>query len=248
MTEPTEALSFGAAAADYDRYRPRYPEAALRWSLDGLPAPARVVDLGAGTGILTRGLLALGHEVTAVEPDPGMRAQLAATTPGVVAHAGSAEAVPLPDGYADAVLVGQAYHWFDRERAHPEIARVLRPGGALAAIWNLRDDRVGWVDELSRIAEIGDTVDHLRKLVTGFGALFTEPEWDEFPHVTTLTPDEVVAMVRTRSHYLVADRERRARVDRELRDLFANHPDLAGRDSVELPYRTLAVRAQTLRS
>ncbi|MER7459696.1 class I SAM-dependent methyltransferase [Micromonospora sp. NPDC126480] len=248
MTEPTEALSFGVAAADYDRYRPRYPEAALRWALAGLRAPARVVDLGAGTGILTRGLLALGHEVTAVEPDPGMRDQFAAGTPGPPALAGSAESVPLPAGYADAVLVGQAYHWFDRERAHPEIARVLRPGGIFGAIWNLRDDRIGWVDELSRIAEIGDTVDHLRGFVTGFGASFTEPEWGEFAHVTVLNPDEVIAMVRTRSHYLVAGRQERARVERELRDLFATHPDLAGRGTVELPYRTLAIRAQVLRS
>ncbi|NJP34050.1 class I SAM-dependent methyltransferase [Micromonospora thermarum] len=248
MTHPTEALSFGAAAADYDRYRPRYPEAALRWALEGLAAPARTVDLGAGTDILARGLLALGHEVTAVEPDPGMRARFAATTPDAPALAGSAESVPLPDGYADAVLVGQAYHWFDRERAHPEIARVLRPGGVFAAIWNLRDDRVGWVDELSRIAEIGDTVDHLREFVTGFSAHFSEPEWAEFPHATTLTPDELLGMVRTRSHYLVADRERRARVDRELRDLLDTHPDLTGRTAIDLPYRTLAIRARTVRS
>ncbi|MGN9778517.1 class I SAM-dependent methyltransferase [Micromonospora sp. H33] len=248
MTHPTEALSFGAAAADYDRFRPRYPEAALRWAMAGLATPARTVDLGAGTGILARGLLALGHEVTAVEPDPGMRAQFETTTPGAPALAGSAESIPLPDGYADAVLVGQAYHWFDRERAHLEIARVLRPGGVFAAVWNLRDDRVGWVNELSRIAEIGDTVDHLRGFVTGFGGNFTEPEWAEFPHVTTLTPDELLGMVRTRSHYLVADREQRARVDRELRHLLDTDPDLAGRETIELPYRTLAIRAQTLRS
>ncbi|MER5459044.1 class I SAM-dependent methyltransferase [Micromonospora sp. NPDC002389] len=100
MTHPTRARSFGPAAADYDRYRPRYPQAALRWALDGPARPARVVDLAAGTGILTRGLLALGHEVTTVEPDPGMRAHLVATTPGVRAEAGAAEAMPLPDGYA----------------------------------------------------------------------------------------------------------------------------------------------------
>ncbi|MFG3714805.1 hypothetical protein [Micromonospora sp. NPDC047730] len=80
MTDPTHALSFGAAAGDYDRFRPRYPEEAVRWALDGLGAPARVVDLGAGTGILTRGVLALGHEVVPVEPDPGMRARLDASS------------------------------------------------------------------------------------------------------------------------------------------------------------------------
>ncbi|BCL14364.1 class I SAM-dependent methyltransferase [Micromonospora sagamiensis] len=244
MADPTHALSFGTAAAEYDRFRPRYPEAALRWALDGLAPAARIVDLGAGTGILTRSLLALGHPVTAVEPDPGMRARFADATPGVVALAGTAESAPLPDGYADAVLAGQAYHWFDRERAHPEIARVLRPGGTLALVWNLRDDRTPWVTELNRIAEIGDTVDHLLASVTDLGPEFAAPEWAEFPHTTVLTPDELLGMVRTRSHYLTAGPEHRRRVDRELRDLLRSHPDLSGRETLVLPYRTLVLRAR----
>ncbi|WP_422734618.1 class I SAM-dependent methyltransferase [Micromonospora sp. WMMD558] len=244
MTDPTQALSFGAAAAEYDRYRPRYPQAALRWALDGLAAPARTVDLGAGTGILARGLLALGHEVTAVEPDPGMRAQFAATTPGAPALAGSAESVPLPDGYADAVLVGQAYHWFDRERAHSEIARVLRPGGVFAPVWNLRDDRVGWVNDMNRIAEIGGTVDRLLGDVTDFGPDLDRPEWAEFTHVTELTPEDLLGMVGTRSYHLTATPERRRQIDRELRALLDTHPELAGRETIVLPYRTLVFRAR----
>ena len=242
MTDPTQALSFGAAAADYDRFRPRYPEAALRWALDGIERPARVVDLAAGTGIVTRGLLALGHEVTAVEPDPGMRAQLTATTTGVRVLAGSAESMPLPDGYAVVVLAGQAYHWFDRRPAHAEIARVLRPGGVFAPIWNLRDDRVAWVAELSRIAEIGDTVDELRQGVTGFGDAFTPPEWSEFAHTTPLTPDDLLGLVRTRSHYLTATPERQAEVDREVRQFLDTHPALLGQETLNLPYRTLVAR------
>ncbi|MFF0722193.1 class I SAM-dependent methyltransferase [Micromonospora sp. NPDC003816] len=242
MTHPTEARSFGPAAADYDRYRPRYPEAALRWALDGLARPARVVDLAAGTGILTRGLLALGHEVIAVEPDPEMRAHLVATTPGVRAEAGAAESMPLPDGYADAVLAGQAYHWFDRETAHAEIARVLRPGGVFAPIWNLRDERVDWVTELSRIAEIGDTVDRLRQTVIDFGDAFGPPEWAEFPHTTTLTRDDLRGLVRTRSHYLTATPARQAEVDRQVRHLLDTHPALTTRGPMTLPYRTLTAR------
>ncbi|MEU5548281.1 class I SAM-dependent methyltransferase [Micromonospora sp. NPDC047793] len=242
MTHPTEARSFGPAAADYDRYRPRYPEAALHWALDGLARPARVVDLAAGTGILTRGLLALGHEVIAVEPDPEMRAHLVATTPGVRAEAGAAESMPLPDGYADAVLAGQAYHWFDRETAHAEIARVLRPGGVFAPIWNLRDERVDWVTELSRIAEIGDTVDHLRQTVTDFGDAFGPPEWAEFPHTTTLTRDDLLGLVRTRSHYLTAAPARQAEVDHRVRHLLDTHPALTARGLITLPYRTLTAR------
>ncbi|MBB5110238.1 SAM-dependent methyltransferase [Micromonospora echinospora] len=248
MTDPTAALSFGAAAAEYDRFRPRYPQAALRWALDGLSG-ARVVDLGAGTGILTRGLLELTADgavaqVVPVEPDPGMRAQLADATPGTTALAGSAEAVPLPDGPADAVLVGQAYHWFDREPAHAEIARVLRAGGTFAPVWNIRDERVGWVAELTRIAHLGDNAGDVTQRYADFGAAFTAVEVGEFAHATTLTPDEVVGMLHTRSFWLTADADERRRVDAELAELFATHPDLAGRDAVELPYRTMVLRAR----
>ncbi|MBC8993927.1 class I SAM-dependent methyltransferase [Micromonospora chalcea] len=248
MTDPTAALSFGAAAAEYDRFRPRYPRAALRWALDGLH-DARVVDLGAGTGILTRGLLALTADgtvgqVVPVEPDPGMRAQLAAATPGTTALAGSAEAVPLPDGSADAVLVGQAYHWFDRERAHAEAARVLRQSGTFAPVWNIRDERVGWVAELTRIAHLGDNAGDVTQRYADFGAAFTAVEIGEFAHATTLTPDEVVSMLHTRSFWLTADADERRRVDAELAELFATHPDLAGRETVELPYRTMVLRAR----
>ncbi|MFD2766651.1 class I SAM-dependent methyltransferase [Micromonospora eburnea] len=244
MTDPTQALSFGVAAADYDRFRPRYPEQALRWALDGLTAPARVVDLGAGTGILTRGVLALGHDLVPVEPDPGMRAQLAAATPGTRPLAGTAEAMPLPDGSADAVLVGQAYHWFDREPAHAEIARVLRPGGVFAPIWNLRDERVAWVAELTRIAHLGDNAGNVVERYGDFGSAFEPVEVGEFSHSTALTPDEVVGMLHTRSYWLVASAEERDRVDRELRQLFATHPDLTGRETVELPYRTFVFRSR----
>lgn len=244
MVDQTHALSFGAAAANYDRFRPRYPQAALSWALDGLTAPARVVDLGAGTGILTRGVLELGHDVVPVEPDPGMRAQLAVATPGTTALAGSAEAVPLPDGSADAVLVGQAYHWFDRERAHPEIARVLRPGGTFAPVWNTRDERVDWVAELTRIAHLGDNAGSVVEKYGDFGLTFAPTELGEFAHTTTLTPDEVVAMLHTRSYWLTATPSKQERIDRGLRDLFDGHPELAGRDSVELPYRTFVLRAR----
>ncbi|WFE46083.1 class I SAM-dependent methyltransferase [Verrucosispora sp. WMMD1129] len=244
MTDPTQALSFGTAAADYDRYRPRYPPAALRWALADIDAPAQLVDLGAGTGILARGLLALGHRVTAVEPDPAMRAQLTSLDGDPLALAGSAEAMSLPDGYADAVLTGQAYHWFDRPRAHAEIARVLRSGGVFAPIWNLRDDGVDWVAELSRIVQIGDTVEHLRQSVTDFGDSFTSPEWAEFTHTTTLTPDELLGLVRTRSHYLTAAPDRQAEVDHQVRTLLQTHPDLAGQETITLPYTTLVARAR----
>ncbi|WP_231394798.1 methyltransferase domain-containing protein [Micromonospora sp. CNB394] len=120
-------------------------------------------------------------------------------TPGTTALAGSAEAVPLPDASADAVLVGQAYHWFDRERAHAEVGRVLHPGGTFAPVWNIRDERVGWVAELSRIAHLGDNAGDVTQRYADFGAAFTE-----FAHATTLTKDEVVGVLHTL--FVLADR------------------------------------------
>ena len=116
--------SFGAAAELYDRIRPSYPAAAIRWILGD--APLRVVDLGAGTGILTRQVVALGHDVIPVEPDAGMRARAVAIGRAPRPVGGTAEAIPLGDGSVDAVVVGQSYHWFDADRAHREVARADR--------------------------------------------------------------------------------------------------------------------------
>jgi len=240
------ALSFGAAAERYDRFRPRYPAPALAWALGPDAAgPRAVVDLAAGTGILTRGLLAAGHRVTPVEPDAAMRAQLAAATPGVTALAGSAEAIPLPSSSVDAVVAGQAYHWFDAPLAHAEAARVLRPGGYFAAVWNMRDKRVPWVAALDAIASAADR-DHPPP--ASFGPSFSPVEHREFAHSTTLTADDLVTMMTTRSYYLTATEDARKRFEAAVRELAGTHPDLAGRDSFELPYRTVVYRASTLRS
>jgi SAM-dependent methyltransferase len=143
VSDPRRARSFDAVAAEYERYRPEYPAAALRWVADrlGVGTGARVLDVGAGTGKLTRGLLSLGLDVVAVDPGPPMLAQLRAATPAVEAYEGSAEAVPLPDGSVDAAVAGQAYHWFDPGLALPELHRVLRPRGGLAVLWNWWDVR-----------------------------------------------------------------------------------------------------------
>jgi SAM-dependent methyltransferase len=237
------ALSFGPAASAYDAHRPTYPPAALTWALGD--APRTVVDLGAGTGILTRVLVGLGHEVIPVEPDAQMRAALAAGTPGVEPLAGSAEAIPLPDGSVDAVLAGQAYHWFDHERAHPEIARVLRPGGLFAPIWNIRDESVPWVAELGNLAEghpAGTAPrprpSELLRRRGGFGPLFAPLEQAEFAWIQPMTADRVVAMMATRSYYLTATADRRARIEAGIRELVA---DLG--ETFDLPYVTEVFRA-----
>ena len=159
--------SFGAAAAAYAEHRPDYAQAAVRWALEPAPGP-RVLDLGAGTGKLTATLVALGADVIAVEPDPAMLTELRRALPDVRALPGSAEAIPLPDASVDAVLAGNAMHWFDMAVAGPEIARVLAPGGILAGLWNVIDDRVDWVAGLARVsgsAAIGprDTLSELAR-------------------------------------------------------------------------------------
>src|SRR5437764_7040473 len=127
-------LSFDSVADEYERTRPTYPAAVL----DPLPldADTAVLDLGAGTGKLTRVLSERYRDVTAVEPLENMRAMLERSVPGVIALAGSAERIPLDDGSVEGVFAAQAFHWFDKPVALPEIARVLRPGGVFAIIWN----------------------------------------------------------------------------------------------------------------
>jgi len=147
--------SFGGAAAAYAQHRPDYAEAAIRWALEPVAdrTPLRVLDLAAGTGKLTAAVARIGAEVTAVEPDQDMLAELRRELPEVRALAGHAEQIPLPDGTVDAVVVGQAMHWFDLDRAMPEIARVLTPGGLVAGLWNVDDDRVPWVAELAELSK-----------------------------------------------------------------------------------------------
>ncbi len=141
--------SFAEVAGAYERGRPSYPEDAVRW-LAG-DEPCDVVDLGAGTGKLTRALVALGHRVTAIEPLPEMLELLPAAAPGAFAILGNAEIIPLPDAHADVVTCAQSFHWFDHSVALPEIARVLRPEGRLALVWNTRDDHEPWAARLSAI-------------------------------------------------------------------------------------------------
>lgn len=163
--------SFGAAAAAYAEHRPVYAPDAVRWAL--APAPGRrVLDLGAGTGKLTATLVSLGVDVIAVEPDAAMLGELRARLPGVRALRGRAEGIPLPDGAVGAVLAGHALHWFDMDLAGPEIARVLAPGGILAGLWNVLDDRVEWVAGLARVsgsAVVGprDTLSEWRAATAG---------------------------------------------------------------------------------
>lgn len=252
------ASSFGAAAASYAEHRPDYAQAAVRWAIEHAPGP-RVLDLGAGTGKLTSTLEALGAEVVAVEPDPGMLAELRRSLPDTRALSGSAEAVPLPDGSVDAVLVGNALHWFDMALAGPEIARVLAPGGVLSGLWNLLDDRVEWVAGLAQVggsAAIGprDTPAawrtetagvHLPKAETDAVARFGSPERAEFAHGQRRTAESLVATLATRAGMLVMpEHEREARLAR-IRAFLASTPETA-HGEFTLPMLTGVLRTRRL--
>jgi SAM-dependent methyltransferase len=244
--------SFGAAAAAYAEHRPDYAEAAVRWALEPVPGVPRVLDLGAGTGKLTTTLVALGTDVTAVEPDPAMLAELRRLLPGVPARAGTAEAIPLPDASVDAVLVGQALHWFNLAVAGPEIHRVLAPGGVLAGLWNLDDDRVGWVAELERVSENSASVTvsdwhtqaadaHLDEM--DLGELFDPVESAEFPHRQLRTADSLLATIATHSRLLVMDDGERSALLSRIRDYLHERPETAEGEFI-LPMVTGVLRAR----
>ncbi|REK84389.1 class I SAM-dependent methyltransferase [Streptomyces inhibens] len=248
--------SFGVAAVAYAEHRPDYAQAAVRWALEPASGP-RVLDLGAGTGKLTGTLVALGAEVIAVEPDSAMLTELRRSLPAVHALPGSAEAIPLPDASVDAVLAGNAMHWFDMAVAGPEIARVLAPGGILAGLWNVMDDGVEWVSGLARVsgsAAIGprdtpaswraETADmHLPK--NGVPARFGSPEQAEFPYGQRRTADSLVATLATRAGVLVMpEQEQEATLDR-IRAFLASRLETA-RGEFTLPMQTGVLRVRRL--
>jgi SAM-dependent methyltransferase len=247
------ASSFGVAAAAYAEHRPDYARGAVGWVLEGAPG-RRVLDLGAGTGKLTAALVGLGADVVAVEPDAAMLGELRRGLPGVRALAGGAEGIPLPDGSVDVVVAGNAMHWFDMALAGPEIARVLVPGGVLAGLWNVMDDRVEWVDGLAQVsgpAAIGprDTPASWRVEAAGMQlpeAWFGEPGQAEFPHGQRRTADSLVATLATRAGMLVMPDDERDAALARIRAYLATRPETA-QGEFTLPMLTAVLRVTRLR-
>ncbi|WP_420111551.1 class I SAM-dependent methyltransferase [Pseudactinotalea sp.] len=229
-----QAASFDSAADTYERARPGYPDDAVDWLLRS--RPREVLDLGAGTGKLTRALVDRVETIHAVDPSPNMLAQLSATVPSARTAVGTAEAIPLPDASVDAVLAAQAWHWVDPERAVPEVRRVLRPGGVLGLIWNVRDESVPWVARLTEIMQgsaaeryiagdgVGDDLGPVERLTVSWERPFTR--------------ESLLDLVASRSYIITATPKVRADILAQVSELLDTEPALADQSAWRLPYRT----------
>ena len=241
---------FGAGADDYERGRPGYADDVVAWLVGhlGIAPGTTVVDLAAGTGKLTRLLERPGVEVIAVEPVPAMRAKLAESCPEVRALDGTAEAIPLPDASADVVTVAQAFHWFDPAPALAEIARVLKPGGALGLVFNERDARVPWVGQLSKLIRWDErerwrvpyTVEtDWAATIAEHGPQFGPAERYDSGFRQAMDPDTLVARVLSTSYLATLPADEQAALAVQVRELAA---PLGER--FDLPYVTVAYAAR----
>lgn len=240
-TTITSARSFGAAASVYHEARPGYPVAAVEWLIGDA---GRVLDLGAGTGKLTAALVALDREVIAVDPVDEMLEELEVAVPGVPRILGTAEDIPIEDHAVDAVVAGQAWHWFQPARAIPEIARVLRPRGILGLVWNSRDTRAEWLREAGDIMherhDASATFEGYVQIGPPFGAIEEHTvEWTE-----RMSRARFLDLVRSRSTFITSPPAEQQSTIAALETLLATHPDVAGAEQLDVPYVTRCFRAR----
>ena len=232
------ARSFGAVAAAYDRGRPGYPPEAVSWLVGD--RPCTVLELGAGTGKLTQALVAAGHDVHATEPDPAMLEVLRRRVPDARASACPAERLELPDRSVDVVVAAQSFHWFAADRALPEVARVLRPGGRLALAWNVRDERIPWVRRLGAIIGSPEELVEVEQTL-GRTGLFGAVEETAFAFWQDVDRELLLDLVRSRSAVSTLDEEARAATLAAVGALYDDYG--RGHDGMQLPYRTRCFRA-----
>ena len=252
--ERTSVLSrsFGTVAGDYDRLRSGPSGEALDWLL---PAGASdVLEIGAGTGILTRLLAERVQHVSAVEPDDRMRAVLAASGVNADIRAGHAEELPVETASYDVVIAASAWHWVDEARAVPEAARVLRPAGRLALVWNGVDRSIDWMRSLwaggvDLNPDEKAAVDrhrgrrHVVNLEAGGPSPFLEPETHLFHSTRRMTKDDLVDMAATYSAIItMADAARRQHLEAMRRYIDAQ-PQFAGEEVIDVPMRSYCWRA-----
>ncbi|MBD1553794.1 class I SAM-dependent methyltransferase [Pseudomonas typographi] len=252
LSLPPLFAGFGAAAQAYDKGRPDYPneiDGWLRQTLQVKPPRTVVLDLGSGTGKFTQRLLGAHADVIAVEPELHMREKFSRRCPEVRLLEGQAEAIPLPAASVDVVVCAQSFHLFANPEALTEIHRVLKPGGRLGLVWNLRDIQVDWVAQLAAIVQryagdypryySGEWRTVLGRHYTGKYAPLVEKHWH---HGHTGAPEDVIVR-RIKSISFIANLPSadQARILDEVRTLIATHPDLAGKEQVTVPYDTVAM-------
>jgi SAM-dependent methyltransferase len=238
-------------AAKYDRYRPAPPQVAVDWLL-----PVRVgaaVDLAAGTGALSRRLLARAEEVIAVEPDERMGAVLAHRLPGVRLVVSRAESLPLPDARVDAVLVSSAWHWLEVEAAVAEIARVLRPGGLLGILWTSLDRETArgavlWEAARDLVPRWSDRSERhrLEDICLPAGAPFANPEIRRLHATWRVSPQRLAEVIGTYSSVITLPSSERERLLMQVRDSVATNPAFVGRKRVSVPLSCRCWKARRL--
>ncbi|GAB2585893.1 class I SAM-dependent methyltransferase [Streptomyces capparidis] len=240
------SVGYQRAAGEYERSRPSYPMSVLAELTRalGLEQGRTVVDIGAGTGKFTRLLALTGARVVAVEPVAAMRESLAELLPQVAVTDGTAERTGLPDASVDAVVAAQSWHWFRQDAALDEVERILRPGGALALVWNTYDTSVPWVRDFEAI--------YSRRAPSGLPshqdgrwrrALQGRPGWSavqerHLPNPHTMTREGVVERMLSSSHIAALDARERDAVRAEVEAVLSRHEATRGRERVELPYTT----------
>jgi len=262
------AASFGGVASHYERYRPGPPVSAVDWIVP--TRVGRIVDLGAGTGALSRRLLDRADEVVAVEPDERMRSVLVEEVPGVRAVSGRGESMPLPDSCADAVVASASWHWMDPVPALHEVARVLVPGGILGALWSGPDPEGPFLAQARTLLaeqsqDRGDSVmsdrpgdegGHLSGLIMGDarrpessleipgGVPFDQPERQVFPWDVALNADELIGLLGTFSWIIMMPEETRRSVIAHARRLLREFLGVEGDVTVDVAFRCVAWRSR----
>ena len=263
------AGSFGGAASHYERYRPGPPVQAVDWVLPApAPVPVRtVVDLGAGTGALTRLLIGRADEVVAVEPDDRMRAVLAEAVPGARAVAGRGEAIPLPDASVDAVLASSSWHWMDTVPTLLEVGRVLVPGGTLAAMWSGPDPDTGLIAQAQALLSgeggsaagvagidddsqaelstaLGDRNALVQELQIPPGVPFDQPEQTVFTWDVALNAEELIGLLGTMSWVILMEDAARERLFDTARRVLRDALGVSGDVTVDIGYRAEVWKAR----
>jgi SAM-dependent methyltransferase len=240
MPQPV-ATKFGQVATSYHRMRPSTPPEAVDWLTAGITGT--VLELGAGNGQATEVFVERGLRVHAIEPDARMRAVLGQRCPGVLVLDGSAERIPHEEDSVSGVFAASAWHWFEPKATFAEIARVLRVGGTLGALWNLRAGSEPWTIELDHIMGRPDwSWQHIGAFSVPDGTPFTKPERHVVRSTWSITPEELVESMTSFSYVLSMSEDEREERLADARQFVSSHPALAGKSIVDVPIETVCYR------